>query len=403
MVGILLLLQVMDGVDQAVLAFTAPYVRKDLGIGLELLGAAFSAAYIGTAIGAVIFGLLADTIGRRFALCLSAFAFSAGCLCTVLVHSGAELIAVRLVTGIALGGLFPVVASIIFTRVSKDLRASAVTLVSVGAAVGVSLCGPLVALIEPRFGWRSVFVIGGTVPAVLGILAVIFISTPLSAGEEANHVRPVRRAMAAWNPLAGARDLFVHGRWKMTLLVWLAFISSAVPMFFSLSWLTTLAHAAHLGRAVTSLGPAVFTLSGLVIALVISRVVDKVGILPVAVTTALGAPLFVLLGRSFGHDSVFLLACGLAGAASVSSVNLLGVVAGLLYPDALRSRGMGFAVGVMRLGAALVPGLGGVLIARGTPVNVLFTGLGIAPLVSALAVYLLWRQGRGLTGVSVAT
>ena len=50
---ILFVLQVTDGIDQAALAFTAPFVRKDLGIALESLGAAFSAGYLGTALGAV--------------------------------------------------------------------------------------------------------------------------------------------------------------------------------------------------------------------------------------------------------------------------------------------------------------------------------------------------------------
>ncbi|MGC2032791.1 MAG: MFS transporter, partial [Steroidobacteraceae bacterium] len=175
-IGILFALQVTDGIDQAVLSFTAPFVRKDLGIGFESLGAAFSAGYIGTALGAVLFGTLADYIGRKFALCFAAISFSIGSFCTIFVHTGPELIVVRLLTGLALGGLFPVVASLILETVATHLRATAATLVSVGTAAGVSLCGPLVAVVEPHFGWHAAFIIGGTIPAFLSILAIIFIS-----------------------------------------------------------------------------------------------------------------------------------------------------------------------------------------------------------------------------------
>lgn len=400
---VLFALQVMDGIDQVVLAFTAPFVRKDLGIGIESLGVAFSAGFIGTAFGAVLFGTLADYIGRKIALCAAVMSFSLGCLCTVFVHSGLELIAVRLFTGLALGGLFPVVATLTFESVPRHLRASAITLVSIGAAVGVSVCGPLVAVLQPRFGWQSVFVIGGVVPAILAILAVTFI--PNAVRRQDGLTQAARtRDRATHTAFDSVTSLFRHDRWKMTLVLWLAFILSAIPMFFSLSWLPSLAHSANITASVAAIGPSIFSATGLVVAMVVARIVDKVGILPVALTTCLGAPAFVLLGASFGSDTSFLVACGVAGAASVSSVNLLGVIAGLLYEDALRARGVGWAVAVMRLGAALAPWIGGFLIARALPPATMFTGLAVAPLISGLTVVVLWRITRrtghedGLTG-----
>jgi AAHS family 4-hydroxybenzoate transporter-like MFS transporter len=395
-IGILFALQVTDGIDQAVLAFTAPFVRKALGIGFESLGAAFSAGYIGTALGAVLFGTLADSIGRKIALLLAAMSFSIGCFCTIFVRTGAELIIVRLLTGLALGGLFPVIASSIFEIVPKHLRATAVTLTSVGSAAGVSLCGPLVAVVEPHFGWHGVFIIGGAIPAFLSILAMIFIPKPAPSRKRSDATEKAVR-----NPLDSVTGLFRADRWRITLLLWAAFVASAVPMFFALSWLPSLAHLAHIDASTAAIGPSIFAVSGLLFAILIARVIDRIGslFLVVAVTTALGAPAFVLLGQSFGNDHAFLLACGLAGALSVSSVNLMGVVAGMLYEDNLRARGIGWAVAAMRLGAALAPWLGGFLIARGLPVEMMFIGLAVSPLISGLAVLALWQMARrrGLT------
>jgi MFS transporter, AAHS family, 4-hydroxybenzoate transporter len=390
-IAILLALQVTDGIDQAALSFTAPFVRKALGIGFVSLGAAFSAGYIGTALGAVLFGTLADSIGRKIALLLAAMSFSIGCFCTIFVRTGAELIIVRLLTGLALGGLFPVIASAIFEIVPEHLRATAVTLTSVGSAAGVSLCGPLVAVVEPHFGWRGVFIIGGAIPAFLSILAMKFIPKPAPSSKRSDATEKAVR-----NRLDSVTSLFRADRWKITLLLWAAFIASAVPMFFALSWLPSLAHLAHISANIAAIGPSIFAVSGLIFAILLARVIDKIGnlFLPLAVTTALGAPAFLLLGQSFGNGHAFLIACGLAGALSVSSVNLMGVVAGVLYEDNLRARGIGWAVATMRFGAALAPWLGGLLIARALPVAMMFLGLAVSPLISGLAIFALRQMAK---------
>ena len=387
-IAILFALQVTDGADQAVLSFTAPFVRKELGIGLESLGAAFSAGFLGTAGGAVLFGTLADSMSQKKALLLAVMSFATGCFCTIFVHTGAELILVRFLTGLALGGLFPIIASSIFTIVPTRLRATAVTLTSVGSAAGVSLCGPVVAVLEPRFGWRGIFIIAALIPTFLSILTIIFIPNPVNS-----NTRAATLETAVRNPFDSITSLFRAGRWKLTLLLWAAFIASAAPMFFALSWLASLAHLAHIGASIATVGPSAFAVSGLIFTLIIAPVIDKIGhlFIPVALIMVLGGPAFVLLGQSFGNDHAFLISCGLAGALSISSVNLMGVVAAVVYEDGLRARGIGWAVATMRFGAALAPWLGGLLIARALPVQMMFLGLAVSPLIGGVAIVGLWQ------------
>jgi AAHS family 4-hydroxybenzoate transporter-like MFS transporter len=390
-IAVLFALQVTGGIDDTVLSFTAPFVRQELGIGFESLGAAFSAGYIGGALGAVLFGTLADSIGRKIALLFAALSFSIGCFCTIFVHTCSELIIVRLLTGLALGGLFPVIASSIFEIVPTRLRATAVTLTSVGSAVGLSLCGPLVAVVEPHFGWRGVFIIGAAIPAFLSILVKIFIPKPATSKKRSD--TPYR---AVRKPLDFFTSLFAAERWKITLLLWAAFIASAVPMFFALSWLPSLAHLAHISASIAPIGPSIFAVSGLIFSIILARVIDRMGnpFLPLAASTALGAPAFILLGQSFGNDHAFLIACGLAGALSLSSVTLIGVLAGVLYEDDFRARGIGWAVATMRFGSALAPWLGGRLIDAAMPVQMMFLGLAVSPLMSGLGILALWQMAN---------
>ncbi len=393
-VAVLFVLQLVDGIDQTALAFAGPGIRAELGLGAAPLGAAFSAGFLGTALGAIIFGTFNDVIGRRTSLCLSAFCFSGGSLATVLVQTGSQLFAVRLITGIALGGLFPIVATIIAGTVARKIRATAITLVSVGTAAGAALCGPIVAVLGPQFGWRGIFVLGGVVPVVFALLAMLTVPADAKAGWADG--KGIERAA---NPLAGMLTLLHGGRWKATLMIWGGFVAASVPMFFSLSWLPTLARVAKLPASTTAIGPALFSIAGLVTALVVARIMDRVGVVALAVTSALGVPAFLLLGQSFeAGTSAFLMACVLAGAIAVSSVNLMGTVAALMYEDGLRARGVGWAVAVMRLGGAAAPALGGLLIDAGISTANIFALLAPFPALTATAVLWLWRDARKQQG-----
>lgn len=383
-IATLFALQLADGIDQTALAFAAPSLSAELRLGPVPMGAAFSAGFIGTALGSILFGTIGDRIGRKFALCIAAICFSLGSFSTIFVHTGGALFAVRLATGIALGGLFPIVASVILDTVSREMRATAITIVSVGTAAGAALCGPIFALMEPHAGWRSIFILGSVVPAIFVLIAFLLIPpTP--------RVEHAPGAPGVSNPLQSVLTLFAGGRWRLTLTIWVAFIASAVPMFFSLSWLPTFALSARLDHGAAALSPAIFSLSGLITAIVVARIIDRVGIRALAILSALGVPALMLLGFAFGSKMSLLAACAFAGAISVSCVNLMGAIAAILYEDGLRTRGVGWAVAIMRIGGAIAPGLGGVLIAYGLTPPQIFTMLAIGPAITALAI---WRLSR---------
>ena len=384
-------LQVADGVDQVALSFAAPFMRQELGLGFEALGAAFTAGYIGTALGAIIFGIAADRVGRKPALCCSGIAFAGGSLATIWVTSGFELILIRFLTGLALGGLLPVVSAIVLQTVARGMRATAVTLVMVGTALGAAICGPITSVIEPYFGWQGIFLVGSIVPVILVGFAIVFVP---NAGRPAAKSRQASSGLGrqVGEVIQNVSALFEGERRGVTLTLWLALTAAAVPMFFTLSWLPSLAHDAGIPQGTLSIASSIFSLAGLVVAVSVARIIDRTGLAALVVTTGLGSVAFLALGQSFGSNVAFMVACGLAGGLSVSAVNLIGAIAGMLYPDALRARGVGWAVAVMRLGAALTPGLGGVLIARGLPASALFLIMAAFPMISAYALFRL--RGR---------
>lgn len=375
---LLFALQYVDGVDQVALSLVAPFMRAELGLGFEALGASFTAGFIGTALGAVIFGTIADRFDRKKVLCAATLGFAVGSLLTIWARSGVELFIIRLATGMALGGLYPVVSAFALENAPARMRATAMTLVAVATTLGAASCGPLVALLQPAFGWRSIFLFGSICPAILAVLAMIIIPRPAP-----------RRDTAADAPksslLTSAAPLFEGGNRRITLLIWLSYLGASIAMFFMLSWLPSLAHEAGIPSTAAALAPSVFTLSGVLAAILIARAIDRSGLTVLAVTTGLGGVAMLILGQAFGNGTTLLLACALAGAFSVSTVNLIGSAAAMLYDDSRRARGVGWAIAMMRLGAAIAPSLGGVLIARALPVGLLFAIFAVFAFLSALA------------------
>ena len=378
-IAILFALQFVDGIDQVALSIVAPFLRAELGMGFGALGASFTAGFIGTALGAILFGTLADRADRKTTVCLAATCFAVGSLTTIWVRNGTELFAIRLVTGLAMGGLYPVVTALAMESAPTRMRATAATLVSIATTIGAASCGPLVAVLRPAFGWRSIFMFGSIVPVILVILAMLLI--PRSPPRR----DPAGKGRRSGNPFRSVTTLFEGEYRRRTPILWLAFISASIPMFFTLSWLPTLAHEAGVAPGVASVTSSIFTVAGVLAAIPLARAIDRFGLTMLVVTSALGAAALVVLGQAFGDPRVLLVACALAGACTVASVNLMGAVAAMLYGDSLRARGVGWAVAVMRMGAALAPALGGSLIAWQMPVGAVFLAFAIFPIVSAVA------------------
>jgi AAHS family 4-hydroxybenzoate transporter-like MFS transporter len=116
-------------------------------------------------IGALVFGPLADRIGRKKIIIFSTLAFGLGALVTAFVQDVNTLLAIRFLTGLGLGGAMP--NAVAMTSEFNPRRRRATMIVFCGFSVGAALGGLLAAALIPQFGWRSVFVVGGVVPLLL--------------------------------------------------------------------------------------------------------------------------------------------------------------------------------------------------------------------------------------------
>ena len=163
----------LDGFDTQAIGYVAPALVREWGLTKGALGPVFSAGLFGLMIGALLFGPLADRIGRRKIIVFSTVAFGLGSLATAFIPDVNSLLAIRFLTGLGLGGAMPNAIAMTSEFSPRRRRATMVMIMFCGFSVGAALGGLLAAALIPDFGWRSVFIVGGAAPLLLApILAL---------------------------------------------------------------------------------------------------------------------------------------------------------------------------------------------------------------------------------------
>ena len=157
----------LDGFDTQAIGYVAPALAREWGLSKAALGPVFSAGLFGLMIGALVFGPLADRIGRKKIIIFSTLAFGIGTLATAFIGDVSTLLAIRFLTGLGLGGAMPNAVAMTSEFSPHRRRATMVMIMFCGFSIGAALGGLLAAVLIPQFGWRSVFVVGGVAPLLL--------------------------------------------------------------------------------------------------------------------------------------------------------------------------------------------------------------------------------------------
>lgn len=157
-------LNIIDGFDVMVMAFTAPSVSAEWSLSGAQIGLLLSSGLFGMAAGSIFLAPLADKIGRRLLILVCLVIAGLSMLGCALVQSHGMLAALRFITGIGVGGILASSNVLASEYANVRWRSLAVSLMSTGYGIGATLGGVLsLALIE-HLGWRSIFLAGASQP-----------------------------------------------------------------------------------------------------------------------------------------------------------------------------------------------------------------------------------------------
>lgn len=404
------LVMLLDGFDNQAIGYVAPALTRALHIDKSALGAIFGAGLFGYTIGTVTVGMLADTFGRRKVIIGGTLAFGLLSLLTVTANSLTALLVIRFLTGLALGGAMPNAIALVSEYSPKRIRATLVTLTTINFPVGAAAGGLLAARFIPQFGWKGIFYIGGLLP--LAVVFLLAFGLPESVRLMIVKRRPsediarVLRKIDPHYPFSQrtsfvtqeevskgfpVKHLFTHGRALATVLLWIAFFMHIGDLQFLANWLPTVIHNAGIPeqRAVTI--ATLFHIGGAIGGILIGRLIDKWGAFALVIAFC-GSTLFLALLGSLGMSSGLLawLVFGV-GWCVAGGQQAANAFAGGYYPTFIRSTGVGWALGVGRLGAVFGPVVAGILLSLHWQTKSVFHFFALPAFCAAAAIFAMAR------------
>ncbi len=156
----------LDAMDVMLYAFALATIRDEFGLSSAEAGALASVTLVASAAGGILFGYLADRIGRARSLVYSILTYSAFTALTATSGSVVELVLWRTLVGFGMGGEWSAGSVLVSETWPAQHRGKAIGLMQSGWAIGYILAALLAAAIMPAFGWRAMFVVG-LLPALL--------------------------------------------------------------------------------------------------------------------------------------------------------------------------------------------------------------------------------------------
>jgi putative MFS transporter len=397
-----------DAYTVLVIAFAMPSLVEEWSLTPAWVGFILSAGYVGQLIGAILFGWVAEKIGRLPTLLITIVLFVSMDIACLFAFSGASMLIFRFFQGIGTGGEVPVASAYINEFIGAKKRGRFFLLYELIFPIGLLFAGLAGYFLVPLYGWRALFIVG-LVPAVLMIpMRVLMPESPrwlASRGRIAKAdkvvsmlereavkegktlTEPVVRPV---DPKATARsdwrELFQGLYLKRTLMIWALWITVYVVNNGLLTWLPTLYRQVFKLPLNTSLLYGWITSAvGVVASLLCALYIDKVGrkrwyaaafflaTVPLVVLTALGATT---------ATQVVILA-PIAYAILQTIAFSLYLYSAELYPTRLRAIGTGFGSAWLRAGSSIGPVLVGFIVA-GVGIRYVFLAFAAIALIGGL-------------------
>ncbi len=404
-VAICTLIQMCDGYDVGSIGWAVPSLTHVWNLPPPAFSTAFVWSSIGVMVGALASGPIGDRFGRKPLLLASVAIFGLASLASAFTGSLGVLSALRFFTGLGIGGAFSGTVALTGDYTPQRLRATMIMAQFTGAPLGGFVGGLAVAALLAHFGWEIIFVIGGVFPlALLPVMALWLPESPRFLARKP-HLSPRQKTLlarlnitpgqaelhpvdiAAENPV---KMLFGRRYALQTVLLWIIFFCSLLNLFLFVYWLPEVLHLTGMTPPQAVFASSIIPLGGIFAVLYLGLLIDRfgpdralalhyaAGVVFIALIAFVALPYFALLTVIF-----------LAGTTVIGSQTGANGACGALYPARMRTTGIGWALGIGRLGGIAAPILGGYLLARGLPPKHIFLSACLFALVAAVATALL--------------
>ncbi len=374
-----------DAMDVGLLSFIIVALGQDWNLTIEQTGLIPMVNSIGMAVGALVFGIMADKIGRKRVFIITLLLFSLGSGLTAFTSTLTAFLILRFFIGMGLGGELPVASTMVSENAPIEKRGRIVVLLESFWAAGWLAAALIAYFIIPSYGWRIVMVITA-IPAFYALY--LRSKLPDSAAFNArNQSIPISEKL---------KLIWSKRHIQSTIMLWILWFAVVFSYYGMFLWLP---------RVMTEKGFDMITSFGYVLIMTLAQLpgyfcaawlIERAGRKFVLVSFLLGTAISAFF---FGAaDEVF----GLLVSGALLSFFNLGAWGALYaytpeqYPAQIRASGVGMAASFGRIGGIIGPMLIPYLGARGYSVQLIFSIFCVAILVGVLAVLTLGKETKNL-------
>lgn len=404
-VAICFVLNMNDGIDVLVVSFSGSDITKEWGLSKTEMGYVFSAGLAGMMAGAFLLAPLGDKLGRRKVFLISLTFITSGMLLVFFCTSYTQLLLLRFLTGLGIGGILPTMAATASEFSNNKNRDFNVGLVQAGWPVGAIFTGFFCAYAIPEFGWRFAFLFAGGISLLMLIGVFIYMTDSLEfltkkqpenaqqkindlltkMGHDGIKALPQKPTEQTAAPI---KELFEPAYRNSTFKVWVAIFFGFLTLYTLMSWVPNIAKeaglpfemATYVGIALNA-GAAIGTAS-------MGWVAGRLGLKKTVLSFMLLAFAVMLIYGNFTlNTAMIFVMIFFIGIFVQGGFNGMYPTISRVYPTEIRTTGVGFSIGVGRMGAILGPTLFGILSDAGLSIQMLFSLFSLPLLVTGLAVY----------------
>lgn len=406
-------INMMDGFDVLVIAFTAPSIAADWQLSSTAVGVLLSSGLVGMAIGSLVLGPLADKFGRRNLILICLVVITVGMLMSGFSQNISQLVAMRLLTGLGIGGILPGLNTIVSEYSSLRWRSLWVSLLQTGYPIGATVGGILTAVLIAAYGWRSAFFLGGAASLIMiplvwkalpESLDYLLTRKPTGALDRINHVlsrlgrEKIDTLPQAANVSArlktGFADLWSDaGLRKHTLLLSLAFFVMMLTFYFVMSWTPKILVDSGMSTTQGISGGIILNVGGIVGSVILGFLSSRLPLTRlITLYVVLTGVLMTLFAHTGSHIGTMILVAACVGFFMFGSMVGLYALAPQLYPTQSRAAGISIAIGFGRIGGVVSPTLAGILFDFGWAKTDGYILFALPLLITATAIVLLGRS-----------
>jgi MFS transporter, AAHS family, 4-hydroxybenzoate transporter len=410
------LVVLMDGYDTVAIGYVARSIIDDWGVSHEALGSVMSAALVGLGMGAFFGGPLADRFGRRVVIAVSTILFGLFSGLSSVASSLDSLMILRFLTGLGLGAAMPNSVALMSEFAPKRVRSLTVNSQLMGFSAGSAVAGVASAWLIPRFGWQSVFIVGGIAPVVLAALLVFLlpesvqflvlrnptdarIPKTLSKLSRSEPLPDVSFTLSNEQSLnsRSRRGLILSREYRFgTILLWIVYFMNLTVYYLLAGWLPTLFRDAGFSLQRASLISSMLPIGGVLGIVVVGFLMDRIDSKRVVgwiyITVAL---VTILVGQTLGMPTVLCVLMFLMGAMTNSAGTSISTIAAQFYGSECRSTGVSWMYTVGRFGGVFGMFAGAALTGIGWQFASVFAILAVPAFIAGTGLLVLAKVKSG--------